>query len=297
MEATDYSTLPLVSIIIPTFNQASTLERCILSVLEQHYPRVEFIIIDGGSDESTLRIIRQYESHLAYWISEADEGIYDAYNKGIARSTGDYLYFLGSDDQLEKGVLQAVFGSTDRHCDIIYGEVHAQNGPRQHRGAFSPQRLVFETLCHQAVFYKRNLFDKKGKYDIRYQVKADHVFHFACFGDDSVRTCYVPLQIATYEGKGYSAETADPQYLQDEAKLMLQYLAPHLSEKERNYIQKRGEERNIYYQLRHQNLWKAATQWLSFSLSSATPLRYLKKGAYWLAQRFTGGRKYKYFAF
>ena len=91
---------PLVSIITPSFNQARFLEATILSVLEQDHPRIEHIIIDGGSTDGSLEIIRKYQDRLAYWISEKDTGSSDAINKGWSRSTGRYIWILSSDDTL-----------------------------------------------------------------------------------------------------------------------------------------------------------------------------------------------------
>ena len=91
---------PRISIITVVYNGASTLEQTILSVLKQTYSRIEYIIIDGGSKDGTVDIIKKYQDRIAYWVSEPDEGIYDAMNKGIRHASGDWIYFLGADDIL-----------------------------------------------------------------------------------------------------------------------------------------------------------------------------------------------------
>ena len=84
-----------ISIVTVVYNGASTLEQTILSVLGQTYPHIEYIIIDGGSKDGTVDIIKKYQDRIAYWVSEPDEGIYDAMNKGIRHASGDWIYFLG----------------------------------------------------------------------------------------------------------------------------------------------------------------------------------------------------------
>ena len=97
-------TLPKISIVTPSFNQGKYIEQTILSVLEQNYPNLEYIIIDGGSTDDTVEIIKKYEQHLAYWISEPDKGQTDAINKGFAKCTGEIFNWINSDDYYEPGV-------------------------------------------------------------------------------------------------------------------------------------------------------------------------------------------------
>jgi glycosyltransferase involved in cell wall biosynthesis len=112
------SNLPRITIITPSFNQGKYIEQTILSVLEQDYPNLEYIIMDGGSSDETVEIIRKYESQIAYWESKPDNGQSDAINKGLQRATGDVFNWLNSDDILEKGALQEV-GKAFAEKDIL----------------------------------------------------------------------------------------------------------------------------------------------------------------------------------
>src|SRR4051812_15937537 len=102
------SIYPKISIITPSYNQGEFIERTILSVLDQKYPNLEYIIIDGGSTDNTVEIIKKYEDKIAYWISEKDKGTYEANNKGLDKITGDYWCVVNSDDLLIEGALETI---------------------------------------------------------------------------------------------------------------------------------------------------------------------------------------------
>ena len=106
---------PKLSIVTPSFDQGKFLEETILSVLDQNYPNLEYIIIDGGSTDESVEVIKRYEKHLAYWISEKDRGQVHAINKGIERTTGDIFGFLNSDDLYLPGTFATVTEHFDNH--------------------------------------------------------------------------------------------------------------------------------------------------------------------------------------
>ncbi len=170
---------PLLSVITVVFNNEKDIERTMLSVLNQTYDRIEYLVIDGKSTDGTLEIIEKYRSQLAVLISEKDNGIYDAMNKGLAKATGDYVIFMNSGDEFyEKDTVKTVFASAP-DADIYYGETEmiGQNlqslGQRRHK---APENFTWRdfkygmSVSHQAIFIRRKLVEK---YDLNYQLSAD----------------------------------------------------------------------------------------------------------------------------
>lgn len=172
--------LPIVSIITVTYNAEATLERTLKSVAGLEYGPLEYLIIDGGSSDGTLALIQDYEKVVDHWISEPDEGLYDAMNKGMALAKGDYLWFLNAGDEVAApDVLQRVF-ALDAGADMYYGDTLIVDAGGQVVG---PRRLQPpEYLCwrdfqrgmlvsHQALIVARHL---AGPYDLRYRFSADY---------------------------------------------------------------------------------------------------------------------------
>ena len=118
---------PVFSIITITYNASRWVESTILNVLSQSYPNIEYIVIDGGSTDGTVDIIKQYASGISYWVSEPDKGIYDAMNKGLEKATGDYVWFINAGDSLyTSDTVQSVASLAQKKRtlpDIIYGEI------------------------------------------------------------------------------------------------------------------------------------------------------------------------------
>ena len=129
---------PTFSIITITYNAVRLVEQTLLNVLSQSYPNIEYIVIDGGSTDGTVDIIRRYESGLAYWVSEPDKGIYDAMNKGLQKATGDYVWFINAGDTLcSSDTVQSVVSRLQKRKalpDIIYGETNIVDEERRSLG-------------------------------------------------------------------------------------------------------------------------------------------------------------------
>ncbi len=170
----------LVSIITVCLNSERTIKETLESVAKQRYKNIEHIIVDGGSTDNTLNIIHEYSGVVTRVISEKDEGIYDAMNKGIRISNGDIIYFLNSDDVLyDSKVISDVVKEfkCDHAIGILYGNVIYRYGTScelRRFGHISANNILYENLCHQAVFAKRTVFDRVGVFDTSYQIVADY---------------------------------------------------------------------------------------------------------------------------
>ncbi|HEY6898552.1 MAG TPA: glycosyltransferase family 2 protein [Rhodocyclaceae bacterium] len=162
---------PKITVVTPSYNQAEFLERTILSVLEQGYPNLEYIVIDGGSSDQSVDIIRKYASRLAYWVSEADDGQSAAINKGLRRATGDWVGWQNSDDVFLPGALMAVgraikaapkVGLVIGNMTLIDANDHELRDVRYVTptyGSLLAERMV---LTNQAAFWRRDLHDRIG---------------------------------------------------------------------------------------------------------------------------------------
>ncbi len=203
----------MLSIIIPTFNSERTLSDCIGSILKQTFLNYEIVVIDGGSTDNTLVILKEYEAIVPNlkWISEPDSGIYEAMNKGIKLANGDWLLFLGSDDLLfiENG-LDLIFGNDNYtskyhliYCDVIQDETGLVIGEEKNRAT-----ILGGFINHTASFYHRSVFEKAGVYDTSYQVMADVVFNTKCFFEPAILTKYLPVVVSKFRFGGKSSDPA-----------------------------------------------------------------------------------------
>ena len=193
---------PLISIITVVYNAQLTLEATIKSVLQQPKGLYEYWIIDGGSTDGSLELIRQYEDQLAGWISEPDKGIYEAMNKGIDRATGKWLYFLGGDDQLNEGVLNKVVSYFKPTLAAVYGDVLYDTGDVMHSW-LGYGTLIQNTLHHQATFYNSTLFND-FRYNTSYRVISDYELNLQIYLKKR-STLFVPYIIAICGSKGTSS--------------------------------------------------------------------------------------------
>jgi hypothetical protein len=211
---------PVVSIITAVLNGSETLAKTIESVIVQTYPHKEFIVIDGGSTDETLNILRKFDCAIDYWISEPDNGVYDALNKGIGLARGEWLYFLGADDSLvDPWVLERIF-STPRTAKMIYGNVYFGPGRAVYDGVFTRQKLALKNICHQSIFYRKELFEKFGTYEQDYRLLADYVFNMKCFGKSESEPCFVDTIIACYSGEGISQRIKDHKFERERFRLI-----------------------------------------------------------------------------
>jgi glycosyltransferase involved in cell wall biosynthesis len=198
---------PKISIITPTKNSAATLEASIQSVVTQKGDFYEYILVDGGSVDETLQIIKRYQHVVTRWISEPDNGIYDAMRKGIALARGDYICFLGSDDTLCPDIHRIVSFLRDSRS-IYYGNAFLSVTREVYDGPFNKYKITYDNICQQAIFYPESVF-KEFRFNERYSVGADYELNLRLFWNSPYTFEYLPFIIAKFSQRGTSAMIVD----------------------------------------------------------------------------------------
>jgi glycosyltransferase involved in cell wall biosynthesis len=215
---------PKISIITVSLNAVDVIEQTIKSVLNQTCkPNIEYIVIDGGSTDGTVRLLNKYQQQgeLRY-ISEPDNGIYYAMNKGIPIAKGEWIYFLGSDDVFfDDGVLERIFSGNIDHAEIIYGNVKYLHSGDTYDGPFNHEKISIKNICHQALFVKKVVFEKMGLFNTRYITSADYEFNLRWMGLN-LNSKYVEETIVIYNEKGLSGQVLDQLFSNDFDQLLIE---------------------------------------------------------------------------
>jgi glycosyltransferase involved in cell wall biosynthesis len=226
--------MPKLSIITINFNDNNGLEKTIKSVVSQTFTDFEYIIIDGGSTDGSIDVIKKYSDRINYWISEKDNGIYNAQNKGIANAKGEYCLFLNSGDYLvDKNVLQNVF-LKNYHEDILYGDMLIDWGNGNVKHGKMPDnitsiQMLTDTLWHPVSFIKKELFIKYGRYDESYEMVADYEFFVRTIIAKRVSTKHIPIEIVVFDTLGVSSNMSKrTQLIKERKKVQDIYFNPVL---------------------------------------------------------------------
>jgi glycosyltransferase involved in cell wall biosynthesis len=203
-----------ISIVTVVFNGVSHLDACIRSVLAQDYPHLEYIIIDGGSQDGSIAIAQYYQHRLAYYVSVPDCGIYDAFNKGIAVSTGEIVGMLNADDRLtDAGVIRSVAAHFQSHnCQAVYGHlrfVHRKPsllpGRYWKSAPFHPGSFKYGWApAHPTLYLRRSLFDLHGVYTLRFGFCSDYEFMLRLFVKGQVRAVLLDKELVVMTAGGSS---------------------------------------------------------------------------------------------
>lgn len=222
-----------LSIITVNYNNKVGLKKTIDSVISQTWKGFEWIIIDGGSTDSSKELIEQYQQHFSYWCSEPDKGIYNAMNKGIDKAQGDYLLFLNSGDILHDNLVLQKVDELGLEADIISGQVERMDnhGPLRVYDTSLLMLLYFDTLNHQGTFIKRSLFNDL-RYDEDMIISSDWKFWLetVIWGNASVEIIDIVVAIQDMTGVG----TVPSELNRQERKKVLDSFFPLRLQKELN---------------------------------------------------------------
>ncbi|MGP8214409.1 MAG: glycosyltransferase family 2 protein [Bacteroidia bacterium] len=223
--------MPKLTIITVNYNNKTGLDKTIRSIVQQTYSDFEYIIIDGGSDDGSTDIIRQYKDKINFWVSEKDSGIYNAMNKGIALANGEYCLFLNSGDSLfEKDTLEKVFNKTNYTEDIIYGNMLIDFSGKQVLGKM-PEKITFEqmmadTLWHPVSFIKRKLFNTYGNYREDLKIVSDYDFFIKTILINKVSALHIPITVCVFPVDGISSQSSNANLIKAEReKVQLAYFS------------------------------------------------------------------------
>lgn len=173
---------PLVSIVTPSYNQAAFLEQTMLSVLNQDYPNIEYLVADGGSTDGSVEIIKKYAKKLTWWVSEKDKGQADGINKGLAQAKGELIAWVNSDDYYQPGAVSAAVAALQANPEagFVFGDVQVVDKDSrilnnlQYGDWHLEDLMTFHIIGQPAVFMRRSVLEKAGYLDLDYHFMLDH---------------------------------------------------------------------------------------------------------------------------
>lgn len=200
-----YPETPLISVITPVLNGEQYLEQAILSVLNQSYKNIEYIIIDGGSTDKTLDIVKKYDDQIDYWVSEADAGIYDAMNKGISLCTGEIIGIIASDDWYEKETVNYVVQNylNDRSIGLFHGIVVVVDNNKVKKRGYPKKNLIGTPFKHPTCFISKQSYNNVGVYNTIFKVVGDYDLMLR-IKKQKIKTCFIDKVLAYHRTNGFA---------------------------------------------------------------------------------------------
>ena len=208
---------PKISIGLVIYNGEEHIRGVLDSIIRQSYKNIELIVVDGGSQDGTQNILKEYSEHISVQISEPDKGIFDAMNKVCSAASGDWLIFLGCDDTLLDTLWNTSKLMTDPDA-IYYGDVIIRSSGNNFGGEFSKRRLMRENFCHQSVFYPKSVYQNHS-YNLNYPLWADYHYNLSLMGLD-IRFVYTGVVVSIFNDKGRSS-AGDDDFKRDHMKLIV----------------------------------------------------------------------------
>jgi glycosyltransferase involved in cell wall biosynthesis len=204
--------MPLVTVVTAAFNGQQFMAACLESVLRQDYPNIEHLVLDGGSTDGTLDVLRQYDDRIALWKSEPDEGVYDAWNKGLQEARGEWICFLGADDELLPGAVSAYMELATQNPKAEYLTSRVEwvqlSGDRRIIGHPWKWKEFSRWMCtaHVGSMHRRSLYNRLGNYDTSYRSAADYEFLLRARGQ--LHAAYTPTVTVMMRAGGVSDNTS-----------------------------------------------------------------------------------------
>lgn len=214
--------IPKVTVVCVTFNAAATLPVLLKSFEQYKTSDTELIIIDGNSTDDTLDVVKQNEALIDFWISEPDKGIYEAMNKSVTYIKGQWVVFMGADDELAEGFADMV-NVLKQPDTIYYGNVIFYG--KEFSKVYDDYYLTKLNICHQGIFYPKAVFDKY-QYDTRYRVYADYELNLRCWKDPDFKFVHYDYLVASFPEGGFSTHTKDLVFESERDQLFKKYLKP-----------------------------------------------------------------------
>lgn len=213
-----------ISVITVCYNAVDIIEDTIKSIIGQENANLEYIIIDGGSNDGTLEVINKYCNKITQFVSEPDKGIYDAMNKGTSYAKGDFLIFMNAGDQFSSSdVLERFCKSIFKKNAVYYGDVTYKYSSTQviYGGKFTKYRLTYENICHQSIFYPSKIF-KSIQYNTKFRILADWELNIKLW--NQYKYIYIPVNISMYKKGGISDTSIDKEFNRCHRSLIFKYL-------------------------------------------------------------------------
>ena len=226
-----YGADPLVSIVTVVYNGADCLRETIESVIGQTYRNLEYILVDGGSTDQTLSIIKDYEDSIDYWVSEPDRGLYDAMNKGIALSTGQLIGILNAGDRYEPEAIATVVENWQSqtlpaiftgNCRVLTEKLDPKspNGDRAILESGNPQKLPIRMIPHAAIFVTKDVYESQGLFDLGFKIASDFDFLCRCY-QSAIPFHFIDQTLVTTDPRGISGNYYKSEW--DYTKIRLRY--------------------------------------------------------------------------
>jgi glycosyltransferase involved in cell wall biosynthesis len=252
-----------ISIITINYNDKEGLEKTILSVLNQTYQDFEFIIIDGGSTDGSRNLIEKYSNKISYWVSEPDKGVYNAMNKGIRASTGDFVIFMNGGDYFNTdSVLEEIIPLLNDNFDIYYGDNYNSRHEKHKIILKYPEKLDFsffysKTISHQSTFIRKKLFDEHFYYNEDYKISSDWDFFIYTICYKNVPYKYLDKIIAVFDCNGISYNPKFVGIIQEERSKTLQKYFPAFIDHYEKYVEFESKRYKQFLHIKeHKIAWK-----------------------------------------